>query len=307
MVSIGPRYVERITVTWPGPAPHEATPDEGPYRRQEQQEPEGARDVARNQQQDAGQQQQDAVGHLLGGHPSGRHLQLGPPPHGHALALDDPGTDQADQQQQPDGVPDPDRRCHLYEDGQLHKRNENDQKHEQPHASQRTGQADLRAGPTACDDRPVPPPSVDAIARSLAGIDLPPPLLVDAAREAIAAGDPDSARARAEAIRRALLRPVVNATGVLLHTNLGRAPLGVHHERDATPTSSWTSRPAGAARATSTSGGCWRALCGAEAAIVVNNNAAAVLLVLAALAAGREVAVSRVRASRSAAASGSRR
>ena len=68
------------------------------------------------------------------------------------------------------------------------------------------------------------PPSVDALARSIADVGLPQPLLVDAARAAIAAGDPDSARARAEATAHALLQPVVNATGVLLHTNLGRAP-----------------------------------------------------------------------------------
>src|ERR671939_664423 len=73
---------------------------------------------------------------------------------------------------------------------------------------------------------PKRPPSVDALARELAATGLPHPLLVDAAREAIAAGDPASAQARAEAIRGALLQPVVNATGVLLHTNLGRAPLG---------------------------------------------------------------------------------
>jgi len=71
----------------------------------------------------------------------------------------------------------------------------------------------------------VRPPSVDAIARELADIGLPHPLLVDAAREAIAAGDPASARRRADAVAGALLRPVVNATGVLLHTNLGRASL----------------------------------------------------------------------------------
>ncbi|MGI8984961.1 MAG: hypothetical protein ACR2HM_10615, partial [Acidimicrobiales bacterium] len=41
------------------------------------------------------------------------------------------------------------------------------------------------------------PPSVDALARDLADIGLPHPLLVDAARAAIAAGDPGSARARA--------------------------------------------------------------------------------------------------------------
>ena len=41
----------------------------------------------------------------------------------------------------------------------------------------------------------------------------------------VAADDPDSASARAEATAHALLQPVINATGVLLHTNLGRAPV----------------------------------------------------------------------------------
>src|SRR5205807_7719616 len=67
----------------------------------------------------------------------------------------------------------------------------------------------------------------DALAREITGVELPQPLLVDAAREAIAAGDPGSARRRAQEIAGALLRPVVNATGVLLHTNLGRAPVAV--------------------------------------------------------------------------------
>ena len=143
-----------------------------------------------------------------------------------------------------------------------------------------------------CDDRPVPPPSVDALARSLADIDLPPPLLVDAAREAIAAGDVDSARRRAEAIRRALLGRVVNATGVLLHTNLGRAPLGATLEAGYSnleldlATGRRGSRHAHVGRLLAR-------LCGADAAIVVNNNAAAVLLALAALAHGRDVVVSR--------------
>ncbi|MFP5376723.1 MAG: L-seryl-tRNA(Sec) selenium transferase, partial [Acidimicrobiia bacterium] len=69
------------------------------------------------------------------------------------------------------------------------------------------------------------PPSVDALARDIADVGLPQPLLVDAARRAVAAGEPGSARALAEATARSLLQPVVNATGVLLHTNLGRAPV----------------------------------------------------------------------------------
>jgi L-seryl-tRNA(Ser) seleniumtransferase len=95
------------------------------------------------------------------------------------------------------------------------------------------------------------------------------------------------------------LRPVINATGVILHTNLGRAPLAA----------SAAARAAEVARGYSNleydlNAGdrghrhvhAERLLCaltGAEAALVANNNAAATWLVLAALAAGREVIVSR--------------
>ena len=100
-------------------------------------------------------------------------------------------------------------------------------------------------------------------------------------------------------VRRQRLRPVINATGVILHTNLGRAPLA---------------RPAAAAAAevatrysnleldleTGRRGqrhdlvaAALRHLTGAEAAAVVNNGAAATLLMLAALAKGKEVIVSR--------------
>ncbi len=136
------------------------------------------------------------------------------------------------------------------------------------------------------------PPSVDALARSLAGSGLPHPLLVDVARDAIAAGDPGSAPSRADELRRLLLQPVINATGVLLHTNLGRAPLAHAQAAAATnleldlATGERGSRQAGIGRLLAR-------LCGAEAALVVNNNAAAVLLVAAGLAHGRDVLVSR--------------
>jgi L-seryl-tRNA(Ser) seleniumtransferase len=144
----------------------------------------------------------------------------------------------------------------------------------------------------------VRPPSVDALARSLADVGLPQPLLVHAARQAIADGDPSSARARAEAAAARLLRPVINGTGVLLHTNLGRAPLPpaaaspagapvryVNLEIDM-ETGRRGSRHAHAA-------GLLASASGTEAALVVNNGAGAVLLALAAVAAGGPVLVSR--------------
>ncbi len=136
------------------------------------------------------------------------------------------------------------------------------------------------------------PPSVDALARSIASSRLPHPILVDIARAAIADGAPGTAADRAESFRRTLLTPVVNATGVLLHTNLGRAPLAhVQPARALTVEYDLSSGERGSRQRAV--GQLFARLCGAEASIVVNNNAAAVLLVLAALAEGRDVAVSR--------------
>jgi L-seryl-tRNA(Ser) seleniumtransferase len=138
----------------------------------------------------------------------------------------------------------------------------------------------------------VRPPSVDAVARELADVGLPHPLLVDAARAAIAAGDPSSARDLAERVRLDLLRPVVNATGVLLHTNLGRAPLA--HSQQATYSNLEFDLTSGRRGSRGRNAGALLARAsGAEAALVVNNGAAAVLLVLAALARDRDVVVSR--------------
>jgi L-seryl-tRNA(Ser) seleniumtransferase len=133
---------------------------------------------------------------------------------------------------------------------------------------------------------------VDALARSLRYSGLPHPICVDVAREAIAAGDPASAPSRADSFRRTLLTPVVNATGVLLHTNLGRAPVA-HHGDAAAITVEFDLRTGERGSRQAAVGQLLARLCGAESAMVVNNNAAAVLLVIAALAAGRDVPVSR--------------
>jgi len=143
------------------------------------------------------------------------------------------------------------------------------------------------------------PPSVDKLALSLADLDLPHPLLVDVARKAIAADEPDSARHRGEALARTLLQPVVNATGVLLHTNMGRAPhfmpvgetnVGANAQYSNLELNLATGQRG--SRQTQ-AGALFARLCDAEDAMIVNNCAAAVTLTLAALAAGRGVAVSR--------------
>jgi L-seryl-tRNA(Ser) seleniumtransferase len=136
------------------------------------------------------------------------------------------------------------------------------------------------------------PPSVDALARSLSATGLPHPLLVDVARRAIASGDAAAAAGLADDLARTLLQPVVNATGVLLHTNLGRAPLPVEQAGGASNLELDLATGRRGSRQ-SHLGPLLAQLTGAEAALVVNNGAAAVLLVMAALAAGREVIVSR--------------
>ena len=133
---------------------------------------------------------------------------------------------------------------------------------------------------------------MDALARDIADTGLPHPLLVDAARQAIAAGDAAKARQFAQQLQIGLLQRVVNATGTLLHTNLGRAPNGVHQDAGFRnleldlETGERGSRQAAVP-------GLFARLCGAESAMVVNNCASAVMLILAALARERGVAVSR--------------
>ena len=129
---------------------------------------------------------------------------------------------------------------------------------------------------------------------------------VEALRQGILSGasarvevDWGAVRRRAEELARPSLRRVVNATGVVLHTNLGRAPLAPAALEEAAAIARGYSNleyEVAEGRRGSRHAhleAVLRDLTGAEAAAVVNNNAAAVLLCLSALAAGREVVVSR--------------
>jgi L-seryl-tRNA(Ser) seleniumtransferase len=126
-------------------------------------------------------------------------------------------------------------------------------------------------------------------------------------RERARAGEPVPeradviARVRRSADRRRLARlgRVVNATGVLLHTNLGRAPLPrASLERVAATAGGYVNLELDVELGVRTRRGAVTEatladLVGAEDALIVNNNAAAVLLALSTIAAGREVIVSR--------------
>jgi L-seryl-tRNA(Ser) seleniumtransferase len=118
----------------------------------------------------------------------------------------------------------------------------------------------------------------------------------EAADGAIAAGE---VAAAAESLARPSLRRVINATGVVLHTNLGRAPLaGAAIDAVGDVARGYANLEYDLERGERGSrhghlAGLLRDLTGAEDALVVNNNAAACLVALAALAAGREVIVSR--------------
>lgn len=150
------------------------------------------------------------------------------------------------------------------------------------------------------------PPSVDALVRELDDGTLPRPLVVETVREVVreARHDPGvdvegETRRRLTELSRSAPRRVVNATGVLLHTNLGRAPWSqeaiaaaaevaanyANVELDVSTGQRGRRNDAAERLAT--------VLTGAEAALVVNNNAGAVFLTLLALGAGRSVPVSR--------------
>ena len=159
-------------------------------------------------------------------------------------------------------------------------------------------------------------PSVDRMVAELQSVltDVPRWAILEAARRVLAEaraqpqsgeaskqGDPLGDRAGQIARRLASPHPtrVVNATGIVLHTNLGRAPLAA----DAAAAVATAARSYGdleldlASGKRGVRGGQLQeklcVLSGAQGALAVNNNAGAMLLALATLAAGREVVVSR--------------
>jgi L-seryl-tRNA(Ser) seleniumtransferase len=121
---------------------------------------------------------------------------------------------------------------------------------------------------------------------------------IDAARGEILAGNPVEAAiaARVEGaladLERPSLRPVINATGVVLHTNLGRAPLGTMVVPPGYSNLEYDLAPGRRGQRDVHTTPLLERLLGA-AAIAVNNNAAAVFLALHELAAGGEAIVSR--------------
>jgi L-seryl-tRNA(Ser) seleniumtransferase len=152
-------------------------------------------------------------------------------------------------------------------------------------------------------------PSVDVLVE-LVESEIPRPLIVDTARVAleqarsdIASGaepDPETTlRHLTRAIARSAGVPVINASGVLLHTNLGRAPWSQRAiERAAAAASSYTNLELDIDTGERSRRGGYverliRKLTDAESALIVNNNASALLLALSATSKGKAVPVSR--------------
>ena len=151
-------------------------------------------------------------------------------------------------------------------------------------------------------------PSVDRMANALFDGSLPRSLVVGVVRQAIAearrrnqggAGIEDDVRRMLDALRLGRPTPVINATGVLLHTNLGRAPWHSDSARvgwEVAVGYSNTELDLVDGSRGGRAGYLHRLMAlitGAEAALVVNNNAGGLLLTLMALASGRQVPVSR--------------
>ena len=149
-------------------------------------------------------------------------------------------------------------------------------------------------------------PSVDKVLQALGDTGLPQPVIVHAVRRHLQTlrspafakatarrrGIPEvdtivaDIRSSLERLRASRIMPVINATGVLVHTNLGRAPLAADAIRALSEIgASYSTLEYSLADGTRGSRGGYlehalAILCGAEAATVVNNNAAALVLIL---------------------------
>ncbi|HEY7302509.1 MAG TPA: L-seryl-tRNA(Sec) selenium transferase [Bryobacteraceae bacterium] len=150
-------------------------------------------------------------------------------------------------------------------------------------------------------------PSVDQVLRNLKGVDgLPHDVILNEVRavlaeqrKALKAELPSDAESveqkvqqRLSALANPSLRPVINATGVILHTNLGRAPLPAFEPVTGYSNLEYDLEAGKRGKRDTHISALVESLLG-KPGIAVNNNAAAVYLVLNELAAGREVIVSR--------------
>ncbi|MBI5396534.1 MAG: L-seryl-tRNA(Sec) selenium transferase, partial [Verrucomicrobia bacterium] len=155
-------------------------------------------------------------------------------------------------------------------------------------------------------------PQVEKVLQQLGDTNLPRPLVTAVVRRELAALrktatktriDPDaiiaSLRSTLSTLRAQRIQPVINGTGIIVHTNFGRAPLGPRvietladigsHYNNLEYDLTGGARGGRAAYLETA----LAVLCGAEAATVVNNCAAALVLVLRHLALDREVVISR--------------
>ena len=136
------------------------------------------------------------------------------------------------------------------------------------------------------------PPSVNELVEAHSNSGIPRPLLVDEVRKAIDEGKWNNLDERVGILRKLALQEVVNATGVLLHTNLGRACWPTTFS--ASPVNLELDLNSGSRGSRQEYlGRLFANLCETEAAMVVNNCSSAVLLILSALAHEKGVAISR--------------
>src|SRR5437867_3239224 len=155
-------------------------------------------------------------------------------------------------------------------------------------------------------------PAVEKVLQSLGATDVPRPVVVSVVRRELAGlraekSIPDfeavvaRVRARLDALRRSRIQPIINGTGIIVHTNLGRSPLGpaVVETLQAVAANynnleyDLTGGERGGRAAYLEHN--LALLCGAEAATVANNCAAALVLILRHFTAGerKEVIISR--------------